>query len=650
MKGITIKVVLLFAIYTLAQQTVRPSITHSINYSEHLNGLQKIQKNNDKLENVNEIILNNSNDNDDDLFNLELPDEILWENFCKYFNKSYSTTAEVNYRKNIFMEQIKTYRYFNSLSYSNTTAVFGITILSDKSLSEIGCSNPKSLKNTSTIVPPPILPQIIDPPSSFSRCGKYALNNSDSMKTDDFCTDIYWSGCDGCYAFAAKEIAFISYKNQTLKNASINTNLYFDCSPEAKGCCGGDTEEILKSFPYVYFQNESSNSEQLQYLSCKHEKCLIQHPNGLVKNIIKFGSINKPEQFKSLLLVYGPFVSSIKLFNGIQGYKYGILDIEQCKNESIIASHTIVVVGYGIQNNSNYLIVKNWWNGWGEDEKGYMKISMDNSCGIGTQPEGKQPTNYIIQFYYCEGDSYCIDCDKETGKCLECSYLSRLDKNGMCTRECPGDCLTCDKALEECFSCKNNAVLQDGKCVIKCPKYCKTCERETLECTSCQPPYKLNGTECIYNCTDDCEICDSYNETCIKCKDKSELINGYCNVLCPVGCKTCDRESQRCYSCKRFYRLNKFSCVRTCKDKCIDCDSSNTFCELCEVGYTLLNGDCYSSACKKNCRFCNITTLNCVECFLPYFGYNGDCQINSFLSLVFLYTFITLSLLLNALL
>lgn len=72
-------------------------------------------------------------------------------------------------------------------------------------------------------------------------------------------------------------------------------------------------------------------------------------------------------------------------------YNGGIINSKSCGYNAI---HKAVVVGYGIENQKAYWIVKNnWGKNWGE--KGYVRITMaDNAemnggpgvCGITTGP------------------------------------------------------------------------------------------------------------------------------------------------------------------------------------------------------------------------------------------------------------------------
>ena len=68
----------------------------------------------------------------------------------------------------------------------------------------------------------------------------------------------------------------------------------------------------------------------------------------------------------------------------LQFYSKGILNPLKslCKPTKI--DHGVLIVGYGIENDKKYWIVKNsWGNKWGE--KGYFRILRgEGTCGINT--------------------------------------------------------------------------------------------------------------------------------------------------------------------------------------------------------------------------------------------------------------------------
>ena len=74
-----------------------------------------------------------------------------------------------------------------------------------------------------------------------------------------------------------------------------------------------------------------------------------------------------------------------------QFYKSGILDSLEC---GTTLDHGVLVVGYGIENDTPYWIVKNsWTSNWGDEGyvkilRNYEKYGGDSSgmCGIAIQP------------------------------------------------------------------------------------------------------------------------------------------------------------------------------------------------------------------------------------------------------------------------
>lgn len=66
----------------------------------------------------------------------------------------------------------------------------------------------------------------------------------------------------------------------------------------------------------------------------------------------------------------------------LQFYRKGVFDPLYCKPE--LLNHAVLLVGYGVEKNKPYWIVKNSWGSkWGE--KGYFRIARGKGkCGINT--------------------------------------------------------------------------------------------------------------------------------------------------------------------------------------------------------------------------------------------------------------------------
>lgn len=84
----------------------------------------------------------------------------------------------------------------------------------------------------------------------------------------------------------------------------------------------------------------------------------------------------------------GPYVVSIKTIHAFYAYSSGIFSMGQKKNlakrEWQDVNHSVLLVGYGIENGVEYWEIQNSWSQrWGN--KGYAKIKKgDNIMSIGS--------------------------------------------------------------------------------------------------------------------------------------------------------------------------------------------------------------------------------------------------------------------------
>ncbi|OHT01363.1 Oryzain alpha chain [Tritrichomonas foetus] len=186
--------------------------------------------------------------------------------------------------------------------------------------------------------------------------------------------------CAACWAFAIIQSVESAYalKHTTLYELS-EQNL-IDCVLDCKGCQGGYIPQT-----YVYVMNYQDGQFNLRddypFLggeeACHFEK-RTKSPAQLVS--YKTAITGDEDQVKEFVEQYGPVAAGL---NGsqIQFYLYesGIFNIRACTPYPL--SHGVGIVGYGVEGDSPYWILRNTWGkSWGE--AGYCRMIRGyNMCG-----------------------------------------------------------------------------------------------------------------------------------------------------------------------------------------------------------------------------------------------------------------------------
>jgi len=82
-------------------------------------------------------------------------------------------------------------------------------------------------------------------------------------------------------------------------------------------------------------------------------------------------------------LANGPVSVAIEADKTVfQSYTSGVITSSACGTQ---LDHGVLAVGYGTEGGQDYFLVKNSWGpSWGAE--GYVKIGVENVCGINAQP------------------------------------------------------------------------------------------------------------------------------------------------------------------------------------------------------------------------------------------------------------------------
>lgn len=190
--------------------------------------------------------------------------------------------------------------------------------------------------------------------------------------------------CGGCYCFSAVHNLEHWYKKKTDSLQKLSIQECLDCTKQkikdADGCDGGLMEDLFNLATRWPLQKDNKDPFKMRNDYCP----LLTPVHGIKVRHFKVMSdqYNSPieDELAHNLIKYGPIPVGVdsKSMN-FELYHKGILKARHCGKE---IDHAVTVVGYGIEHDTRYWIIKNsWGKKWGEN--GYFRLERDtNACGI----------------------------------------------------------------------------------------------------------------------------------------------------------------------------------------------------------------------------------------------------------------------------
>eukprot|EP00003_Mantamonas_plastica_P005922 TRINITY_DN1482_c0_g1_i1.p1 TRINITY_DN1482_c0_g1~~TRINITY_DN1482_c0_g1_i1.p1 ORF type:complete len:300 (+),score=93.33 TRINITY_DN1482_c0_g1_i1:179-1078(+) len=204
--------------------------------------------------------------------------------------------------------------------------------------------------------------------------------------------------CGSCWAFGAtKSISSrfcIATNNAT--NVFLSEFNMVTCDNGNNGCNGG---QLKAAWDYVKENGlPTTKCQPYSIPTCSNEPCLppfVNTPgcNGdkcadgsqgqkyYVDSVYHVGSIfgSNVEKIQQEILTNGPVEAAFTVYSDFIHYKSGVY---RHTTGGVLGGHAIMIVGWGVENNTPYWIVSNsWTTNWGD--KGFFKILRgSDECGI----------------------------------------------------------------------------------------------------------------------------------------------------------------------------------------------------------------------------------------------------------------------------
>jgi cathepsin F len=184
--------------------------------------------------------------------------------------------------------------------------------------------------------------------------------------------------CGSCWTFSTtgniEGLYFLKYNQSVL----FSEQQMIDCDRDDYGCKGGWMESAFK---YLIKTGGIETEKDYYYRGfddeCSFNKMMVK---AKLKSY-KMAKTQDEDEIARMLLQYGPLSIGVN-GEGLQGYKKGIVDYEDTKECPNVINHGVLLVGFGVENNQKFWIVKNsWGKDWGEE--GFFRIARGKGlCGI----------------------------------------------------------------------------------------------------------------------------------------------------------------------------------------------------------------------------------------------------------------------------
>ncbi|MBN2067155.1 MAG: right-handed parallel beta-helix repeat-containing protein [Candidatus Diapherotrites archaeon] len=203
-------------------------------------------------------------------------------------------------------------------------------------------------------------------PPSFDWRNRHGENYLTPVKSQ--------SGCGSCWAFspiAVLEAAANIYYNNPALDLDLSEQDLISCT--GYGSCDGGWAYlvILNHLPNQGVATEHCFRYRADDVDCNLKYTNWEDNAWKTNGAVTVGSGNF-DLLKQTIMAYGPVYASMGVYEDFFHYESGIYSYVWGE---YIGGHAVTIVGWGIEQDQEYWIVKNSWSSyWGED--GYFKVAF----------------------------------------------------------------------------------------------------------------------------------------------------------------------------------------------------------------------------------------------------------------------------------
>lgn len=190
--------------------------------------------------------------------------------------------------------------------------------------------------------------------------------------------------CGSCWAHAASEV--LSDRFCIASNGAVNVVLspedMVSCDYLDRGCNGGIlqlswTYLVLRGIVTDECKPYTSGTGEVEKCSFFKSQCRVDGVEYKKYKAKKFYNLSSINAIKQSLYENGPVESGFRVYDDFMNYKSGIY---KKNSDKLLGGHAVKIVGWGVENGTEYWIVANSWGvTWGEN--GFFRIAF-GECGI----------------------------------------------------------------------------------------------------------------------------------------------------------------------------------------------------------------------------------------------------------------------------